>query len=158
MISTPSGDNWLDARSFACPHCQEALYSVIRSPLFDEWQLYCERCPRRVEISFYDSVARRIGDALSAYPLPAGERAVTHLREMERWLKPCVCGGRFRHDAPRRCHVCHNVVLDSASDTDLWPAVYGVDAEERDLTEGERAYAAQFEAAHVRRHDIWLSA
>jgi hypothetical protein len=156
MINTPSGDNWLDARNFACPHCQEPLYSVIRSPMYDEWQLYCDRCPHRVEISFTDPVAREVADALGVQPLPGGAFAISHLRAMETRLKACSCGGRFRHDAPRRCHVCHNVVLADAIDTDLWPGVYGIDAEERDLTDEEMAFAAQFETTHVHRADIWL--
>ncbi len=48
------------------------------------------------------------------------------------------------------------MVLAEALDTDLWPGVYGVDAEERELTEEEMAVAAQFEGEHIRRHDIWL--
>lgn len=157
MIDTPSGDNWLDARNLACPHCQTALYAVIRSPMYDEWQLYCDRCANRVEVSYYDPVTQRIGDELSAaHPTGSAHRTIAHLRAIERRLKPCSCGGRYYHDSPRRCHACHGVVLADAPDTDLWHAVYGIDADERDLTDEEAAIAAHFEVTHVRRDDIWL--
>ena len=38
----------------------------------------------------------------------------------------------------------------------LWHAVYGIDADESDLTDEEAAIAAHFEATHIRRHDIWI--
>ncbi|HEX6121736.1 MAG TPA: hypothetical protein VFY89_01185 [Ktedonobacterales bacterium] len=156
MIDSPSGDNWLDARSLACPHCQTALYAVIRSPLYDEWQLYCDRCANRVEIRYDDPIAQRLGDELSARSGASAHRTIAHLRAIETRLKPCSCGGRYHHDSPRRCHACHGVVLAEASDTDLWHAVYGIDADERDLTAEEAATAAHFEATHIRRADIWL--
>ena len=123
--------------------------------MYDEWQLYCDRCAHRVEIKHSDPVARQLADDLSAHPQWAGDR-VAHLRAMERQLKPCSCGGRFRHDAPRRCHACHTVVLADAPDTDLWPGVFGADGEDHDLTPEEIRLAAEFEQVHVHRGDIWL--
>jgi hypothetical protein len=156
MIDSPSGDNWLDARTLGCPHCQTPHYAVLRSPLYDEWQLYCDRCPNRVEIRHADPVAQWLGDELSARAGAPVHRSVAHLRAIEKRLKPCSCGGRYRHDAPRRCHECHGVVMADAPDTDLWHMVYGIDADERDLTDEEAAIAARFEATHIRRDDIWI--
>ena len=43
-------DNWLEAEVIACPSCGLRLYSVLHSPMFDDFRLYCDRCPRAVEV------------------------------------------------------------------------------------------------------------
>src|SRR5690349_7695854 len=57
--------NWLHGERIACPSCQQPLYRVDHSPFYDEHLLYCDRCPIRVEVSFYDPVYHHLTQTLS---------------------------------------------------------------------------------------------
>ncbi len=59
-------DNWLDAEVVACPGCGERLFAVVHSPMCDDHRLYCDRCPRAIEVSYYDPVLRCEVDQLLA--------------------------------------------------------------------------------------------
>jgi hypothetical protein len=106
-------DNWLNGQQLRCPECGEELYLIDHSPFYDGYYLYCDRCPKRVDVSIYDPVMR---DAPSV-----------SYSELMAWiecrLRPCDCGGSFRHDAPRRCHQCGTVLsgVDPADGVDVWP-------------------------------------
>lgn len=148
-------ENWLHAEHILCPACQEPLFRVDHSPMADDWLLYCEQCANRVEVSFYDPVATALFDALiTQQHRPASDL----MQAIEQRLKPCHCGGRYRHDAPRRCHRCLAEVLTDAAGVDLWPGYYDVDVDEREPTEEEIALVGRFEANHLRRTDLWNSA
>ena len=43
-------DNWLDAEVVACPGCGERLFAVVHLPMCDDHRLYCDRCPRAIEV------------------------------------------------------------------------------------------------------------
>ena len=53
-------DDWLNGRPIVCTSCGYQLYRVDHSPFDDGWLLYCDCCPRRVDVSFYDPVVRQI--------------------------------------------------------------------------------------------------
>ncbi len=77
------------------------------------------------------------------------------MRRIEQELRPCSCGGQFKHDAPRRCYSCFAEVIKNDSGVDLYPAIYALDVDERDPTAAEQAFVDAYEAKHIRRHDIW---
>lgn len=108
--------NWLTAERVACPACHQALYRVDHSPLYDEVFLYCDRCPIHVEVSYYDPVYDDVARAQ-----PSGKAFKAFMRALEARLKPCSCGGAFRHDAARRCLACHApVIVDDPAAVDLF--------------------------------------
>jgi hypothetical protein len=152
MNSETPQDNWLGAAHIECPHCHEPLYRVDHSPLADDWQLYCDICANCVVVSFYDPVVVSIQGAL-----PAQDRWDYHhlMAAIEQRLRPCSCGGHYRHDAARRCCRCLTPVITNESDVDLWPTVYGLDVEARDPTAEEIGLVEWFEARHVRRGSLW---
>ena len=141
-------DNWLDGAVIACPACGILLFRVIHSPFCDDHRLYCDRCPRAIEISYYDANYSRILNTLGQ----------SHAREQimaatEPLLKPCVCGARFRDAAPRHCFAC-GVVVPEAAMHDLSPYT-GCEDSDRDPTTEERAEYDSFEAAFIGREDLW---
>jgi hypothetical protein len=141
--------NWLHGARIACPSCHQPLYRVDHSPFYDEHFLYCDRCPIRVEVSFYDPVYTHITRRLAQ---DEGERYVALMRALEARLKPCMCGGAFRHDAPRRCFTCHtSVIFDDLEGVDLWDGRFASDAPIHEEGEEEERWRAQF----IRAQDIW---
>ncbi len=148
--STP--DNWLHAERFNCPQCHELLFRVDHSPFYDSYFLYCERCANRAEVGFYDSVYETI---FSHIITEQEGTALALMRAIEQRLKPCSCGGRFRYDAPRRCHRCFSEVIANAPGVDLWPGYYDVDVDERNPTDEEIALVEEFETNHLHQSDVW---
>jgi hypothetical protein len=143
------GDDWLNGRVIVCTSCGYQLYRVDHSPFDDGWLLYCDRCPRRVDVSFYDPVVRQIEDDLRA------SGSMTHQALMVRVaarLRPCDCGGRYRNDAPRRCVRCfaHLQEVTPASGVDVWPAWPN-----HEPTDAELAEQQAFISAFVRSDDLW---
>ena len=53
-------DNWLNKSNINCPQCKKELTIVDHSPFDDSCRLYCNSCPKRVEISYYDEVYNKI--------------------------------------------------------------------------------------------------
>lgn len=145
--------NWLHGERIECLSCHQPLYRVDHSPFYDEYFLYCDRCPIRVEVSYYDAVLKQVTQTLSP---DQSDAYIALMRAIEARLKPCVCGGTFRYDAPRRCFTCHTpVILDDPANIDLFPWIdYPLPdtpkhtAEE--LEEEER-WMAQF----IRAEDKW---
>jgi hypothetical protein len=142
----------LNAVIIPCPQCQSQLYRVDHSPFYDSYFLYCDTCANRAEVDFYDPVFLAITNELT-------ERGhldyATRMAAIEARLRPCSCGGHFRHDAARRCHICLAPVLSGELDVDLWPEVYGINVDERDPTGEEAAQAEAFDTQHIRREHIW---
>ncbi|WP_431922116.1 hypothetical protein [Micromonospora wenchangensis] len=139
-------DNWLNGEEIVCPQCHERLYRLDHSPLLDCYYLYCDGCPRRVDVSYYDSTCTAIVDAL---PGRDGTRS-TLMNALEARLRRCDCGGRFRDSAPRRCHRC-SAVLTAIGDpcgVDVWPAWW---ADETDTDSLEEAFTARY----FRTEDLW---
>lgn len=144
-------DNWLDAAVIECPACGMQLFRAIHSPFCDDDRLYCDRCPRAIEISYYDSnYGRILADLGPAYTREQIMAAVEPL------LKSCVCGGRFRDKSPRRCFACGAIVPDAARH-DLSPYI-GCEDSDRDATAEEQAKYQKFETAFIGRGDVWAQA
>ncbi|MET7375860.1 hypothetical protein [Micromonospora arida] len=139
-------DNWLNGEEITCPECHERLYRLDHSPLLDCHFLYCDSCPMRVDVSYYDKTFRTIADAL-----PARDDAYTTLMAaLEARLRPCDCGGRFRDSAPRRCHHCSTVLtaIDAPSGVDVWPGWW---TDETDTASVEE----EFTARYFHTEDLW---
>lgn len=139
-------DNWLNGEEVICPVCREHLYRVDHSPLLDCYFLYCDGCPMRVDVSYYDSTFIAIEDALR-------DRYGTHstlMDALEARLRPCDCGGQFRDAAPRRCHRCSAILtaISAPSGVDVWPAWW---TDETDTG----ALEVEFTARYFREEDLW---
>lgn len=76
------------------------------------------------------------------------------MRAIEGSLRECSFGGHYRHDALRRCYVCHTPVIDDAAGIDLWPGFVDTD-EDVEPTPDQIAEVERFFAVHVRTQDIW---
>jgi hypothetical protein len=151
MSDETTADNWLNAAIIICPQCDVQLYRLDRSPMADEWMLYCDQCANRVEVSYYDSITLALDKAIP----PGDDHYHVLSTQIEDHLKPCDCGGTFRFNAARRCYHCLNPLIIDGAGIDLWPAYYDINVDECDPTEEEEARVAAFEEAHVRRTDIW---
>jgi hypothetical protein len=156
MSDETSNENWLHSEMIVCPHCHHQLYRVDRSPMCDEWLLYCNQCAGRVEVSYYNPEVQAFRDEIGKETGSSAREAYIALRRaIEVRLKPCSCGGQYQFNAPRRCHICQDVVIADDSGVDLWPEIAGI---ENDPTPEEAALYEQFDAEYV-RHDanegIW---
>jgi len=141
--------NWLHGEPIACPACYHPLYRVDHSPFYDEHFLYCDHCPIRVEVSFYDPVYQHLRQTLSP---DDGDTYVALMRVLEGRLNPCICGGTFRHDAPRRCFSCHTAVIsDDPIGVDLWDDRFSTN----DPTEEEVEEMSRLMAPFIRTEDMW---
>lgn len=155
MSEDTTDDNWLHANIFPCPHCGTQLFRVDRSPMSDDYRLYCDRCPNSVEVSYYDDVRlqldkERCADMLDGWPREAAKRDL-----IEQYLRLCDCGGSYRFNAARRCPSCHQPVVVDEPWVDLSPSINGIEMEDRDPTPEEQDSYEQFAAAHIRTRDIW---
>jgi hypothetical protein len=52
IVTDEFGDDWLRPRLLDCPKCALRLFRIDHSPMMDDYRLYCDRCPRAIEISF----------------------------------------------------------------------------------------------------------
>ena len=154
MTDSPD-DNWLDGQAIVCPSCQLPLWRVVHSPFYDDWFFYCDRCPKRAEVSFYDAEVKAIYDAFVAGGDSQFQSERMH-REIERRLAPCDCGGQFRMAADRRCHRCHAVVVakHDAHGIDIWPGWCGSDSDDDPTPEQEKEMQ-DFERAFVKTENLW---
>jgi hypothetical protein len=143
-------DNWLEAEVVTCPRCGVRLYAVQHSPFCDDYRLYCELCPRAVEVSFYDPVCMAAVDRL-----PAGRTWERAMAAIEPLLRACRCGGRFRGDAPRHCFTC-GAEVPHAARKDLSPYTEGVELGREPTAEGQAAFD-RFEAELIERERLWAS-
>jgi len=143
-------DNWLEAEVIACPGCGVRLFAVIHSPFCDDHRLYCDRCPKAIEISYYDPAYSRAVD-----PLSGGPKLEQVAEAVEPLLRSCACDGRFRFDAPRHCFRC-GAEVPAAANKDLSP-YFGCEDGKRDPTPEEEAGYARFDAEFIRREDLWAA-
>ena len=150
MEDFPS-DNWLHVERISCPQCHELLFRVDHSPFYDSFFFYCEQCANRVEVGLYDPIYETLSNQITEQK----GTTLALMRAIEQHLRPCECGGRFRYDAPLRCHRCLAEVVVNSPGVDLWPGYYDVNVDERDPTDEEIALVEEFEANHLRRNDVW---
>jgi hypothetical protein len=146
-------ENWLHAEQVACPSCHQALYRVDHSPFYDAVFFYCASCPIHAEVSFYDPV---YGQVTKAHPHPAGKE---RMRALEALLKPCSCGGTFRHDAVRRCLRCHGpVIVEYPAGVDLFFWSDALLPGAPDMSHEEWEAGVQRHALFERTQDLWKDA
>ncbi|MEZ6141003.1 MAG: hypothetical protein R3B84_10565 [Zavarzinella sp.] len=142
-------ENWLDAAIIICPKCDARLFRVIHSPFCDDYRLYCDQCPRAVEISYYDPNFSTLMNSLGQDP----ERQDI-MAAMEPLLKPCLCGGHFHDQAPRHCFDCGMMIIEAAN-YDLSPYI-GCEDTTREPTAEEQAKYDSFERTFIGRDDLWI--
>ena len=146
------GNNWLRPSVITCPDCGIHLFRVDRSPFDDHYRLYCDRCPKQAEISFYDAGMNAIRDAIVKQ-----NRNIDHsslMQGIESRLNRCVCGGSFRAGAARRCYHCKaEVVTDSGVDVSIYTGCE--DQQDRDPTPEEMTAYETWLAEYVRTSDLW---
>jgi hypothetical protein len=147
-------ENWLHFERVDCPSCHTSLCQVDHSPFYDEVFRYCDRCPIHAEVSYYDPVYERV---FREHP-PSQSRAAW-FRAPEAELKPCVCGGSFRHESARRCLACSApVIVDEPAGVDL---LYWSDAllpGAPDMSDEELEAGFRRHEPFVRRQDLWKDA
>ncbi|MEO7715489.1 MAG: hypothetical protein ABIY70_04765 [Capsulimonas sp.] len=153
MDEIAEDDNWLNASFLNCQNCQVALYRVDHSGFHDCHFLYCDSCAICAEVDFYDPVYAEINRSLVTDAGKSKYRLI--MDAIEERLKPCDCGGKFLANAARRCYSCAAVVLQDTPDVDLYPALFGVDPDEHEITEQEEQAAEEFQAKFVRTEDLW---
>lgn len=162
MDYTAADDLEVRAERLSCPHCGEDLFRVDHSPLYEDHLFYCDRCANRVEFSIHDAeyveIVRQAMSSQTQREAPGHASAVeivALMRAVEARLKPCTCGGIFRHDAPRRCHACLGEVIAGAPEVDLWPGFCDLDEDAGEPPADQIERIEAFEREHIRRGDIW---
>jgi len=80
-----------------CEHCgKEFGYYLVHNGFGDCAYAYCDRCPYSVYLSTLSNNPSNIS-------LPIGGKIP---EDVERFMKPCPCGGSFRSSALPRCPHC----------------------------------------------------
>lgn len=137
-----------------CPGCGFQLCRVDISPMSDEWIFYCDSCPHRVDVSFYDSIVNQIRNQLQQ----EGKWDYDLLMErIEDKLKPCVCGGHYKKVVARRCFNCNSEIIRDDEHGSmgrgimLYPSIFCPDDDNLDL---ETQYIKFYEE-YVLRKNIW---
>ena len=116
-------DHWLASYSVHCETCQAELLMLEHSPFENGYYLYCDTCPKRVDVSVYDSIFQQIERQVRAAHSPNEIEEHYLARVMpavEARLRPCSCGGHFRHGARPRCLHCGTPVADAREDFNVW--------------------------------------
>ncbi|MBS9774567.1 MAG: hypothetical protein KGV59_05355 [Tenacibaculum sp.] len=92
-------DNWLNEKIIKCTKCGNELKVCDHSPFEHSYRLYCNSCPKRVDIGTYEKVFEEIEnyDELSYEQI---------MIELEKRLQNCECGGEFMMNSKRRCLHC----------------------------------------------------
>ena len=115
--------NWLDSRIIECGACGQRLHWLWHSPMYDDAFFYCTKCPKRVEVSHYDTFARQLRERAIR---EAGDQRIQDWATkfnalIEEHLAECECGGRFTYASARRCLRCFSVLPQSEPGRDVWP-------------------------------------
>jgi len=84
-----------------CDDCSETFrYDLIHNGFNDSAYSYCDSCGRTVLLNRFSSMS-------------VSPNLKVHQRlwdgELERLLRPCPCGGKFRADASPRCPIAANL-------------------------------------------------
>lgn len=143
---------------FDCPHCGFQLWRLDRSPMCDEWVFYCDHCPRRVEVSFYDTVVNVIQNQLRSKERSNDYKAL--IDKIEAQLKTCSCGGHYKLTVAKRCFNCNAEVIEKddhgsmGRGIELYPGIFYVD-EDDELDLAIEDQYVEFEEKFVRRENIW---
>jgi hypothetical protein len=143
-------DNWLDAKVFDCPNCNKGLFTVGHSPFADDDSFYCNACPKRVEISFYDKLRRDLSKQLD------GGSLSDLIPLIENELKPCNCGGTFKYQSPRRCIYCSIVIIGCDNQYEIYPSYFKSNSNRKEEpTESEIARVKEFQENFIITKNFW---
>src|ERR1041384_1349194 len=83
-----------------CEHCRRAFsYRLIHNGFNDSAFAYCDRCGCLAILSHWSKWPKAIIPGIGGIK-----------PEIEMYLAPCSCGGRFRADAAPRCPHCHQIL------------------------------------------------
>jgi hypothetical protein len=134
-----------------CPHCQQSVCLANYAERADIHVLWCDQCANRVEVNYYDLVYHALYQELVAHQTID---YFTLMAAIEPRLRPCNCGGHFRHDAARRCPHCLAKIV-AEPGPDVFPLFYYVADEDDDPTAEQEEAVSAYEQIHVRREDIW---
>lgn len=114
-------DTWLNSHLMSCPNCKEELQICDHSPFESSYVLYCDSCPKRVDVSVYEKpINNQTFDDIKIYE--------EKMLFIEQRLQPCDCGGHFRLTAKRRCLHCEEP-LDLNEAQNIWLKGYWDDFE-----------------------------
>jgi hypothetical protein len=79
-----------------CEKCRKAFsYWLIHNGFDDSSYAYCDRCGMTAVLSHWSK-------QFPTLPADSGEIPA----ELESYIKPCICGGRFKKGAALRCPHC----------------------------------------------------
>lgn len=82
-----------------CEHCGQAYrYSLLNAGFSDCSYAYCDACGKLATVNYSSSFLLRMP------PITVPHQAIDET--WEPFLRPCDCGGHFRHNASPRCLVC----------------------------------------------------
>lgn len=82
-----------------CDHClKEFSYQLIHNGFNDSAYAYCDRCSYTVILSGWYAPLRKL-----KHPVHFHKRISP---DVEPLLRPCPCGGTFRHSADPKCPHC----------------------------------------------------
>jgi hypothetical protein len=127
-----------------CEHCSSRFaYRLIHNGFNDSAYAYCDKCGCTALIS-------------TVLPRPQGipELNYEHIgSDIERFLKPCVCGGRFTHDSAPRCPHCQKELSPAIASDWIEPNASGTPAGWRWQQNWSGLYCAVIEQREV--NDPW---
>ena len=116
-------DHWLASYTVHCEKCRAELLMLEHSPFENGYYLYCDTCPRRVDVSVYDSVfqeiEKQIKKAHTAQELEDNYLALV-MPAVEARLRPCSCTGHFKHGTTPRCLHCGTSITDAQEGFNVW--------------------------------------
>ena len=123
MAGEIEAGNWLDSKEIQCAQCGQKLHWLRHSPMYDEAFFYCTECPMRVDVSLYDERAIKLRKMVESKTGESWTKQFVklYIELSEQNLTSCDCGGRFTHDAPRRCLRCFAVLSESEPGRDVFP-------------------------------------
>ena len=124
-----------------CPNCKKDIHvkGTYNAGFGDEGFLYCDKDSAVLTFNAYDETYEKLVPNKMPWPPRAGGDLTTHeQRVIERHLRPCPCGGRFRFQNKPRCPICgssieklvdsiHYIVLQKKIDGDhsnIWKDIH----------------------------------
>src|SRR4051794_16668576 len=107
-----------------CPACKGMVEIEQRYPyhsgLGDEGYLYCDSCTNVLVYEWYDPVYSKLLNKKAPWDLTRSEQAL-----LEEHLRPCTCGGHFRHSAHPRCPTCKSELINAVPGGKIYYVVVG---------------------------------
>ena len=145
-------DHWLASYSVHCEKCQATLLMLEHSPFENGYYLYCDTCPRRVDVSVYDSafqeIEQQVSDTHTAQEMDSNYLGLV-MPAVEARLRPCACTGHFKFGITPRCLYCATPVANAREGFNVWPADH--DDADTEQTQRDEALLQQL----ILNEDLW---